>query len=207
MSGGGAEQKQGKHGEGWILDITDIFPTFARLKQRGHPASYRNRTMNKARPILHGLRFRRWSRKQYAAFASMGRHVTIGHVCNSIADRSLKKQLHSGTSGRQGNTCTALSKGIDPGVPWELPPELAGQALYALSDAARSTGQSIARTSSPAGCEDHAAGQGSMPIRKTGHTGGHKLTGMDKIPTFASAYARLFICERTVSTIYPIHKP
>lgn len=42
------------------------------------------------------LRFRRWSRKAYAAFASVGRHVTIGCVHKGIADRSLAKQVSTG---------------------------------------------------------------------------------------------------------------
>ena len=37
------------------------------------------------------FRFRRWSRKPYAVFCSLGRHITIGHVCKSIADASLRK--------------------------------------------------------------------------------------------------------------------
>ena len=43
------------------------------------------------------LRFRRWSRKAYAAFASIGRHVTIGCVSKSIADKSLTKQASAKT--------------------------------------------------------------------------------------------------------------
>lgn len=39
------------------------------------------------------VRFRRWSRKGYAAFASLGRCVTIGQVCKSITERALAKQL------------------------------------------------------------------------------------------------------------------
>lgn len=42
------------------------------------------------------LRFRRWSRKAYAAFVSVGRHVTIGCVHKGIADRSLAKQTGTG---------------------------------------------------------------------------------------------------------------
>ena len=38
------------------------------------------------------LRFRRWSRKEYAAFVSLHRHVTIGQVGRGIADASLGKQ-------------------------------------------------------------------------------------------------------------------
>ncbi len=44
------------------------------------------------------LRFRRWSRKAYASFASIGRHVTIGCVSKSIADKSLNKQVCTGTA-------------------------------------------------------------------------------------------------------------
>ena len=38
------------------------------------------------------LRFFRWSRKGYAAFASMGRCVTIGHLRKNVADMALRKQ-------------------------------------------------------------------------------------------------------------------
>lgn len=38
------------------------------------------------------IRFRKWSRKAYAAFASIGKCVTIGHVSKSIADNSLSKR-------------------------------------------------------------------------------------------------------------------
>lgn len=37
------------------------------------------------------IRFRRWSRKNYAAFCSIGKVVTIGHLSAGIADVSLKK--------------------------------------------------------------------------------------------------------------------
>lgn len=44
------------------------------------------------------LRFRRWSRKAYAAFISIQRAVTIGQLSFSVADRFEKKNqsLHSG---------------------------------------------------------------------------------------------------------------
>ena len=38
------------------------------------------------------IRFRRWSRKSYAAFASIGRCVTIGCLRKNVADSSLRKQ-------------------------------------------------------------------------------------------------------------------
>lgn len=43
------------------------------------------------------LRFRRWSRHSYAAFCSIGRHVTIGRLASDIVDASLRKEksVHS----------------------------------------------------------------------------------------------------------------
>ena len=38
------------------------------------------------------LRFKKWSRKSYAAFKSIGRHVTIGSLKNVVADALLRKQ-------------------------------------------------------------------------------------------------------------------
>ncbi|HJA85526.1 MAG TPA: hypothetical protein H9950_04940 [Candidatus Bacteroides avicola] len=43
------------------------------------------------------LRFRCWNRGRYAAFASMGRCVTIGHLHHDVADRALCKQVNTGT--------------------------------------------------------------------------------------------------------------
>ncbi len=37
------------------------------------------------------IRFRRWSRKAYSTFCSIGKHVTIGHISAGIANASLKK--------------------------------------------------------------------------------------------------------------------
>lgn len=42
------------------------------------------------------LRFRRYSRKGYAAFCSLHREVVIGHVVNAIADRQMAKSGRSG---------------------------------------------------------------------------------------------------------------
>lgn len=44
---------------------------------------------------LFSLRFRHWSRKAYAIFKSIGKHVTIGKLKNIIADRLLGKQTHA----------------------------------------------------------------------------------------------------------------
>lgn len=69
------------------------------------------------------LRFRKWSRKAYAAFASLGRCVTIGCLPKNVADCSLSKQ-NSGTSagyktGGQNLEDTDNDKGqeTDIGIP------------------------------------------------------------------------------------------
>ncbi|GAB3423877.1 hypothetical protein [Niabella aquatica] len=41
------------------------------------------------------LRFKGWSRKSYAAFYSVGRHVTIGNLKSVVADTFLGKQKNS----------------------------------------------------------------------------------------------------------------
>lgn len=56
--------------------------------------------MNTVRHQQHTIRFRRWSRKSYAMFYSLGKCVTIGNLKKEIADISLGKQNH---------VCTAFS--------------------------------------------------------------------------------------------------
>ena len=41
---------------------------------------------------IQSLRFKRWSRKGYAAFASMHQHVTIGCLAVAVSDCSCQKQ-------------------------------------------------------------------------------------------------------------------
>ena len=48
--------------------------------------------MHKKKANKKTIRFRRWSRKTYAAFASIGRQVTIGYLRKNVADSSLRKQ-------------------------------------------------------------------------------------------------------------------
>ena len=48
--------------------------------------------MKRKQSPRHTIRFRRWSRKAYAAFASIGRCVTIGCLRKNVADSSLRKQ-------------------------------------------------------------------------------------------------------------------
>ena len=79
--------------------------------------------MRKRRLYRTTIRFRKWSRKAYAAFASLGRCVTIGCLPKNVADCSLSKQ-NSGTSagyksGGQNLEDTDNSKGqeTDIGIP------------------------------------------------------------------------------------------
>ena len=45
----------------------------------------------KSRNKAFTLRFRRWSRANYAVFVSLGVSVTIGFLSNSIAEKSVSK--------------------------------------------------------------------------------------------------------------------
>lgn len=49
------------------------------------------------------IRFRRWSRKAYASFCSLGKCVTIGCLKKGIADASLRKQLGGSVIGFVAN--------------------------------------------------------------------------------------------------------
>lgn len=55
-----------------------------------------------------GLRFRRWSRKGYAAFSSLGRTVTIGRLSNGVVQSSLCK-----VSGVQQNAIHSTTMNIE----------------------------------------------------------------------------------------------
>ncbi|MGL5731819.1 MAG: hypothetical protein ACRCX5_11955 [Bacteroidales bacterium] len=45
-----------------------------------------------AKTLSGSIRFRRWSRKRYAAFCSLGKIISIGHLRCGIAEQSLIKQ-------------------------------------------------------------------------------------------------------------------
>lgn len=53
-----------------------------------HKDSYMDK---KLMDLKNSLRFRRWSRKAYSVLISLGKHVTIGHVCKSITEASCLK--------------------------------------------------------------------------------------------------------------------
>lgn len=72
------------------------------------------------------IRFRRWSRKGYAMFASLGRGVTIGTVGKGIADRSLRKSGY-----------TEVVQEIQPNFTWDLvspPPLVAAVATVVIEN-------------------------------------------------------------------------
>ena len=74
------------------------------------------------RPLRSALRFRRWSRKGYAALISLQHTVTIGQLAIALADRFQQKQLslHTGLNrfggavGREAHDRKASSV-----WPWE----------------------------------------------------------------------------------------
>ncbi len=47
---------------------------------------------------LFSLRFTQWSRKSYAVFRSIGKHITIGNLKNIVADILLGKQKNTVTT-------------------------------------------------------------------------------------------------------------
>lgn len=69
-----------------------------------------HRIVSYSRKVM--LRFRRWSRKEYAAFVSLHRHVTIGQVGRGIADASLGKQKTAVCEGKktEGTSWTGFSE-------------------------------------------------------------------------------------------------
>ena len=79
-------------------------------------------TLSLNRPVRSVLRFRRWSRKGYAALISLQHTVTIGQLAIALADRFQQKQLslHTGLNrfggavGREAHDRKASSV-----WPWE----------------------------------------------------------------------------------------
>ncbi|EKU87850.1 hypothetical protein [Bacteroides oleiciplenus] len=55
--------------------------------------------MKKVQSHRKTIRFRKWSRKAYAAFASLGQWVTIGCLPKGVADCSLSKQKAGAAAG------------------------------------------------------------------------------------------------------------
>lgn len=82
-----------------------------------------HKTVKKRQLNKQTIRFRKWSRKAYAAFASLGRCVTIGCLPKSVADSSLSKQKAGMTTGCQSSgrgtkeTENVKGKETDIGVP------------------------------------------------------------------------------------------
>ncbi|WP_373732186.1 hypothetical protein [Bacteroides heparinolyticus] len=68
--------------------------------------------MKSRTPIISTIRFRRWSRKSYAAFACIGRCVTIGYLRKDVADCSLAKQKVTGAATYTGCSMESVWKGV-----------------------------------------------------------------------------------------------
>ena len=86
-----------------------IFSTFASAKRKQNRIRLK-KNMRNTSPAAPTIRFRRWSRKAYAAFASIGRCVTIGCLRKSVADSSLSKQKTAGTAGDAGKRVPGKGK-------------------------------------------------------------------------------------------------
>ena len=71
--------------------LLDIYITFAHTIQKKMRFTLQCTSLPK-------LRFRQWNRRRYAAFASIGRCVTIGHLHHDVANRALDKQISAGTA-------------------------------------------------------------------------------------------------------------
>ncbi len=76
-------------------------------------------------PIV--LRFKRWSRKGYAAFVSVQRAVTIGHLSAGVAERSLTKSntlqasvLTPFKDDKERDDSLAIPSDSSGGSPWSL---------------------------------------------------------------------------------------
>lgn len=81
------------------------------------------------------LRFRRWNRKAYAAFVSMHRCVTIGHLRQSAADSSLRKRAKALSPFPNPMSIEAITRQGGPNDVGLPPTAAAGAALLAFDKA------------------------------------------------------------------------
>jgi len=73
------------------------------------------------------LRFTRWSRKNYAAFCSIGCCVSIGHLHNNIIEKALLKQAKRLLP--ESVFCAESTVGSEETDEWESPKELSNGLL------------------------------------------------------------------------------
>lgn len=76
--------------------------------------------MRKISDNKHMLRFRKWSRKAYAMFASIGKCVTIGCVKKGIADAALGKQVNVCISTAAWSFLTDYTEKEEKDTGWEI---------------------------------------------------------------------------------------
>ena len=143
--------------------------------------------MRNTSPAAPTIRFRRWSRKAYAAFASIGRCVTIGCLCKSVADSSLSKQKAAGTTGHAG--CGEESA-------WK------GETEGRETDTGIPLGSSSALTSilTELGTNRHILFETKV-IRPCGNTGGEDPYSLKQKRTRGTDYRKP--CSRTTSCTAP----
>lgn len=116
------------------------------------------------------IRFRQWSRKKYAAFCSLHRHVIMGHVRKGITEVSLTKGLLSACTDLFSFRTENREEDLSP-----LPEKISKDLLQALS--ATFATQSVhthvqpvtARCITDAACTGHCQTQtisGNLPMQK-----------------------------------------
>lgn len=129
--------------------------------------------MRNTSPAAPTIRFRRWSRKAYAAFASIGRCVTIGCLRKSVADSSLSKQKKTGTAGHAGCCEESAWKGTTKGRETDIGIPLGSEtALISETTGPGTTLQALFRK--PVACSYANTGRKEAYIPKP-----RNMTGMD----------------------------
>ena len=89
------------------------------------------------------LRFRHFCHRGYAAFASMHREVTIGHVSRAICDLELLK------SGKSMVACTLLACAVPALADAELSPDETGPGLLTLTEVEVTASAQLSSTARP----------------------------------------------------------
>ena len=117
--------------------------------------------MKKERYISHSfIRFRQWSRKAYAIFATLGLCVTIGQLRKNITECALCKQQTPHTTGLDPQRETEDSV---PEEDWEnLTLSQLQSSKYSYAGAAQSTVVTSASYITPKEVASHPDGTGNL---------------------------------------------
>lgn len=95
--------------------------------------------MHRIHPLRTTVRFRHWSRKGYAAFASLGQCVTIGQLRKNVTEQALTKQTKPSLVSFPGKQETASETEEPPTNAASLPEALLWPFLTRLPIKAAST--------------------------------------------------------------------